>query len=41
MMFSLYQQVGALLKQAGLSAAEMKAGCGKCGACSALSMFET
>jgi biotin synthase-related radical SAM superfamily protein len=41
MMFSLYQQVGALLKQAGLSAAEMKAGCGKCGACSALSSFET
>jgi radical SAM protein (TIGR04043 family) len=41
MMFALYQQVGAMLKQAGMSAADMKAGCGKCGACSALSTFET
>jgi radical SAM protein (TIGR04043 family) len=40
MMFALYQQVGALLKQAGMSAADIKAGCGKCGACSALSSFE-
>jgi radical SAM protein (TIGR04043 family) len=40
MMFALYQQVGALLKQAGMSAADIKAGCGKCGACSALASFE-
>ncbi|WP_346293545.1 MSMEG_0568 family radical SAM protein [Sphaerothrix gracilis] len=39
-MFALYQQVGALLRQAGMSVAEIKAGCAKCGACSALSTFE-
>ena len=39
-MFTLYQQVGGLLKQAGMSSAEIKAGCAKCGACSALSSFE-
>lgn len=39
-MFTLYKQVGAMLKQAGLSSAEIKAGCAKCGACSALSNFE-
>ncbi|MDX2239609.1 MAG: MSMEG_0568 family radical SAM protein [Leptolyngbyaceae cyanobacterium bins.302] len=40
-MLMVYEQVGALLKRAGMSSAEMKAGCGKCGACSALSQFET
>ena len=40
-MFTLYQQVGALLKQAGMSSAEINAGCAKCGACSALSTFES
>lgn len=39
-MFALYQQVGAMLKQAGMSSAEINAGCAKCGACSALSTFE-
>lgn len=39
-MFALYQQVGHLLKQAGMSSADIKAGCAKCGACSALSTFE-
>ena len=39
-MFSLYQQVGALLKRSSLSSKDIKAGCGKCGACSALSSFE-
>ena len=39
-MFSLYQQVGALLKRSNLSSKDIKAGCGKCGACSALSSFE-
>ncbi len=38
--YKVYQQVGALLKQAGMRASDMKAGCGKCGACSALSTFE-
>ena len=40
-MFTLYQQVGAMLKQAGMSSADIKAGCAKCGACSALSTFES
>lgn len=39
-MFALYQQVGTMLKQAGMSSAEINAGCAKCGACSALSTFE-
>lgn len=39
-MFALYQQVGAMLKQAGMSSADINAGCAKCGACSALSTFE-
>lgn len=39
-MFTLYEQVGKLLKQAGMSAADIKAGCAKCGACSALSTFD-
>ncbi|GAB4369211.1 MAG: MSMEG_0568 family radical SAM protein [Elainellaceae cyanobacterium] len=39
-MFALYQQVGALLKQAGMSSEAINAGCAKCGACSALSTFE-
>ena len=40
-MFTLYQQVGAMLKQAGMRSADIKAGCAKCGACSALSTFES
>jgi radical SAM protein (TIGR04043 family) len=39
-MFTLYQQVGLRLRQAGLSSTQMNAGCAKCGACSALSAFE-
>lgn len=39
-MFELYQGIGAKLKQANLLSADMKAGCAKCGACSALSSFE-
>jgi radical SAM protein (TIGR04043 family) len=39
-MFALYQRVGKLLKESGISSVEMKAGCAKCGACSALSTFE-
>jgi len=39
-MLAVYERVGALLRQAGLSSHDMKAGCGKCGACSALSTFE-
>lgn len=39
-MVSLYQQVGQRLQQAGLSSASIKAGCAKCGACSAISQFE-
>ena len=39
-MFELYQEIGQQLKQANLHSEEMKAGCAKCGACSALSEFE-
>ncbi|MEO1620376.1 MAG: MSMEG_0568 family radical SAM protein [Cyanobacteria bacterium J06632_3] len=39
-MFDLYQAIGALLREANLLSSEIKAGCAKCGACSALSNFE-
>ncbi|MBE9069331.1 MSMEG_0568 family radical SAM protein [Leptolyngbya cf. ectocarpi LEGE 11479] len=39
-MYDLYQGIGQLLKRANLLSSEMKAGCAKCGACSALSLFE-
>ncbi len=37
---ALYQQVGALIRRHGIFSRDMKAGCGKCGACSALSVHE-
>jgi radical SAM protein (TIGR04043 family) len=40
-MYALYRQVGQLLSQAGMSSQDMNAGCAKCGACSALSTFES
>ena len=39
-MYHLYQQVGGLLAQSGMNSQNIKAGCAKCGACSALSTFE-
>ena len=39
-MFTLYERVGGMLQRAGMSSEEIKAGCAKCGACSALSNFE-
>jgi radical SAM protein (TIGR04043 family) len=39
-MYALYEQVGRQLKQAGMTSESIKAGCAKCGACSALSTFE-
>jgi len=39
-MRDILQPLGAMLKQAGLRSADMKAGCAKCGACSALSAYE-
>lgn len=39
-MTAAYQRVGQLLKQAHMTTASIKAGCAKCGACSALSAFE-
>ncbi|XGV98769.1 MAG: MSMEG_0568 family radical SAM protein [Leptolyngbya sp. BL-A-14] len=39
-MLALYHQVGTMLNRAGLSSNDIKAGCAKCGACSALSTFE-
>jgi radical SAM protein (TIGR04043 family) len=40
MMQGLYTQVARLLRAHGLSSHDMKAGCAKCGACSALSTYE-
>ena len=40
MMDALYREVGQLVRASGVTAAGMKAGCGKCGACSALSAYE-
>jgi radical SAM protein (TIGR04043 family) len=39
-MRALYIEVARLLRAEGLSSAQMKAGCAKCGACSALSTYE-
>lgn len=39
-MYTLYQQVGQRLQRSGMFSADIKAGCAKCGACSALSTFE-
>jgi radical SAM protein (TIGR04043 family) len=39
-MRSLYEAVGGLITRHGLFSRDMKAGCGKCGACSALSSYE-
>ncbi|MEO1669384.1 MAG: MSMEG_0568 family radical SAM protein [Cyanobacteria bacterium J06631_2] len=39
-MYSIYEKVGAMLNQAKMSSTDIKAGCAKCGACSALSTFE-
>ena len=40
-MYAIYEQVGAILNRAGMSSKDIKAGCAKCGACSALSTFES
>lgn len=40
-MYAIYERVGKLLNDAGMSFQDIKAGCAKCGACSALSVFET
>ena len=40
-MYAIYERVGTLLNDAGMSSQDIKAGCAKCGACSALSVFET
>jgi radical SAM protein (TIGR04043 family) len=39
-MKSILQPLGAMVAQAGLRSTDIKAGCGKCGACSSLSMYE-
>ncbi|VEP18190.1 Radical SAM protein, MSMEG_0568 family [Hyella patelloides LEGE 07179] len=39
-MYAIYEKVGAMLNNAGMSSEDIKAGCAKCGACSALSVFE-
>ncbi len=40
-MRELLGELGAMLRDARLTSSEIKAGCGKCGACSSLSVFET
>ena len=40
-MYAIYSKVGEMLNHAGMSSTNIKAGCAKCGACSALSTFET
>jgi hypothetical protein len=37
----LLQPLGAMVSAAGLRSADIKAGCGKCGACSSLSVYES
>jgi radical SAM protein (TIGR04043 family) len=39
-MDAIYREVGRIVRAAGVTSAGMKAGCGKCGACSALSAYE-
>jgi radical SAM protein (TIGR04043 family) len=39
-MESLLAPIGAMLRDAGMRSADIKAGCGKCGACSSLSSYE-
>lgn len=39
-MYAIYEQVGAMLNSVAMSSQDIKAGCAKCGACSALSTFE-
>jgi len=40
-MRALLGELGGMLREARLTSAESKAGCGRCGACSSLSVFET
>ncbi len=40
LMQSILQPLGDMLTEAGMTSEEIKAGCGKCGACSSLSTFE-
>ena len=40
-MYAIYEKVGAMLSHAGMFSEDVKAGCAKCGACSALSTFES
>jgi radical SAM protein (TIGR04043 family) len=39
-MEALYREVGRIVRDSGVTSAGMKAGCGKCGACSALAAYE-
>lgn len=39
-MHSLLQPLGKMLREAGMQSSDIKAGCGRCGACSALSTYE-
>jgi hypothetical protein len=40
-MRSILMPLGGMLRDAGLRSLDIKAGCGKCGACSSLSAYET
>jgi biotin synthase-related radical SAM superfamily protein len=40
-MKSILEPLGKMIAQANLLSSDIKAGCGKCGACSSLSVYET
>jgi radical SAM protein (TIGR04043 family) len=40
MMDELYRRIGRLVRASGITSRKMKAGCGKCGACSSLAAYE-
>jgi radical SAM protein (TIGR04043 family) len=40
-MKSLLEPIGAMVGEGGMRSSDIKAGCGKCGACSSLSVYET
>jgi hypothetical protein len=40
-MRAVLEPLGAALKQHGLRSRDIKAGCGRCGACSSLSVYES
>jgi len=40
-MRSVLEPLGHIVREAGLRSSDIKAGCGKCGACSSMSVYES